>query len=125
LNADRAAGKRERRQPEQLEKRQRPPHLFKERCGLDVQRSTSGKDKKDAQQLYTSTSSIASEQPSVTMGIQMDLLVFGAEVDMLDVVGTGVVEEVEQLGYASNTLKQYFVVAMVLFLYLTSRVPAS
>ena len=59
------------------------------------------------------------------MGIQMDLLVFGAEVDMLDVVGTGVVEEVEQLGYASNTLKQYFVVAMVLFLYLTSRVPAS
>jgi len=58
------------------------------------------------------------------LGIKIHLLVVGAEV-VLDVVGTGVVEEVEQLGYASNTLKQYFVFAMVLFLYLTLRVPAS
>jgi hypothetical protein len=58
------------------------------------------------------------------LGIKIHLLVVGAEV-VLDVVGTGVVEVVEQLGYASNTLKQYFVFAMVLFLYLTTRVPAS
>jgi len=61
----------------------------------------------------------------VGAGVVVELLVVCAEVVELDVVGTEVVVVVEQLGYARSTLKQYLMLAMVLPVYLTFRVPSS